>query len=57
MKMAKMFPQKNLQIKTNPDNATDNILKSKASINWSVFQISYSFHYPKANFVLQLFHI
>ena len=31
--MAKMFPQKNLQIKTNPDNATDNILKSKASIN------------------------
>ena len=55
MKMAKMFPQKNLQIKTNPDNATDNILKS--SINWSVFQISYSFHYPKANFVLQLFYI
>ena len=34
-----MSPQKKLQIKIKPDNATDNILKYKASINWSVFQL------------------
>ena len=29
MKMAKMSPQKKLQFKINPNNATDNILKYK----------------------------
>ena len=38
MKMEKISPQKNIQIKTNLDNATD-FLKYKASIIWSVMQV------------------
>ena len=38
MKMAKYVSSKILQIKTNPDDTTANILKYKASINWSVMQ-------------------
>ena len=59
MKMEKISPQKNTQIKTNLDNATD-FLKYKASIISSVMQVqillllSLSW-LPKANFVLQFF--
>ena len=54
----KNISSKKLQIKTNLNNAT-NILKYKANIIWSVmqFQILLFFSLPKANFVLQFFHI
>ena len=39
MKMANICLLKKLQIKTNPDNAAENILKFKASINWSASDI------------------
>ena len=43
--------------KTKPDDATDNILKRKASINWSVlFKYYYYFRHSKTNFVLQFIH-
>ena len=34
----KNVSSKKLQIQTKPDNATANILKCKANINWNVFQ-------------------
>ena len=37
-KDSKNVPAKKLQIKTNPDNATENVLKYKASVNRSVMQ-------------------
>ena len=42
----KNVSSKRLQIKTNLDNATDNISKYKTSINWSVFQILLFFRLP-----------
>ena len=50
---------KKLQIEVNSDNGTDNILKYKVSIICNVmqFQILSFFLLPKANFMLQLFHI
>ena len=54
MNMPKLPSQKKLQIKTNPDNATYNILKYKTvSIEvWCNFRYYHSFCYPKASFVL-----
>ena len=48
MNMTKICFLKKLQIKTNPDNATDKILKYKASIICSVmqFQILIFFSLP-----------
>ena len=59
MKMAKICLLKKIQIKTNPDNATYNILKYKVVLieMWCNFKYYYSFRYPKASFVLQFFHI
>ena len=53
--MAKYVSSKILQIKTNPDDTTGNILKYKASIN--SFKYYYLFRYPSAKCVLQFFHI
>ena len=55
--MAKIRLLKKLQIKSNPDDATDNILMYKAYLLIEVCFKYYSFHYLKANFVLQFFHI
>ena len=48
-----------MQIITNSNNAVDNTLKYKASIfeGWCNFKYCHSFGWPKANFVLQFFHI
>ena len=57
---SKNVSSKKIQIKTNFDNTKDNILKYKAGIIWKVMQFQiwfYSFHYLKANFLLQLFQI
>ena len=43
-----------LQIKTNLDNATNNI---KQVLTEVCFKFYHSFRYPKANFVLQFFNI
>ena len=50
---------KKLQIKTNPDNATHNILAYKVVLIeiWWNFKYHYSFHNPKVSFVLQFFHV
>ena len=54
-----MSPQKKLQIKTNPDNATHNILTYKVVLieMWCNFKYYYSFRYPKASFLPHFNHI
>ena len=42
----KNVSSKILQIKTNPDDATGNILKYKASVNWSVMQFRELLFFP-----------
>ena len=57
MKLVKLCLLKKLQIKTNPDNGTHNILTYKVVLieMWCNFKYYYSFRYPKASFVLQFF--
>ena len=54
-----MSPKKKLQIKTNPGNATHNILTYNVVLieMWCDFKYYYSFRYAKASFVPQFFHI
>ena len=59
MKLVKLCLLKKIQIKTNPDNATDNIFTGKVVLieMWCDFKHYYSFLYPKASLVPQFFHI